>query len=198
MRRAVQLGGDFSNTSVVYDDAWLLKVFRRLDAGPNPDAEVPVGLGRVGYDDVTPVPVGVWTRDGWDLAVMRRFVHDATDGQAVLAESLAECLEQRRPPHECPHRRRSAGPQPRRHRRPDAPRAGGGVRRRADVAARPSRSLLIGRLDAATDADVDVAGIEDTYRQLATADDLGASMRIHGDLHLGQCCIRGSTAGAGR
>jgi maltokinase len=186
VRRAVQLGGDFSNSSIVYDDAWLLKVFRRLDAGPNPDAEVPVGLGRVGYEDVTPVPVGVWTRDGWDLAVMRRYLTDATDGQAVLAATLTECLERRLPPDRCPT-----------DVQPLASSLGATVGRmhlglaeafgQEPMTGDDLASLLIGRLDAATDMDIDVAGIEDTYRQLATADDLGASMRVHGDLHLGQC-----------
>jgi maltokinase len=186
VRRAVQLAGDFSNSSLVFDDAWLLKVFRRLDPGPNPDAEVPVGLGRVGYEDVTPVPVGVWTRDGWDLAVMRRFMTDATDGQVVLAATLTECLEQRLPPHRCPT-----------DVQPLARTLGATIGRMhlglaeafgtEPLSGDALASLLIGRLDAAIAADVDVAGIEDTYRQLATADDLGASMRIHGDLHLGQC-----------
>jgi maltokinase len=186
VRHSAQLGGDFSNSSLVFDDVWLLKLFRRLDPGPNPDAEVPVGLGRVGYEDVTPVPVAVWTRDGWDLAVVRRFVTDARDGQAVLAATLAECLEQRLPPHRCSSDvdplARDLGATVGRMHLGLAAAFGQESMSGSDLA-----SLLIGRLDAATDADVDVAGIEDTYRQLATADDLGASMRIHGDLHLGQC-----------
>ena len=186
VHHSTQLGGDFSNTSLVFDDAWLLKLFRRLDAGPNPDAEVPVGLGRAGYDDVTPVPVGVWTRDGWDLAVMRRFVTDARDGQDVFSSTLAECLERRLPPHRCPTDvhplTRSLGNTIGRMHLGLAKAFG-----TEPLSGEALASLLIGRLDAATDAGVDVAGIEDTYRQLATADDLGASMRIHGDLHLAQC-----------
>jgi maltokinase len=117
---------------------------------------------------------------------MRRFVTDARDGQAVLAATLAECLELRVPPHRCttdvePLARTLGATVGRMHLGlADAfghePMSGNAL-----------ASMLIARLDAATDAEVDVTGIEDTYRQLATVDDLGASMRIHGDLHLGQC-----------
>jgi maltokinase len=194
VRHSAQLGGDFSNSSIVFDDAWLLKVFRRLDVGANPDAEVPVGLGRAGYEDVTPVPVGVWTRDGWDLAVMRRFVTDSVDGQVVLAQTLAECLSTRRPPHECPADvdplARDLGATIGRMHLGLA--AAFGVE---PMSGDSLASLLVGRLDAVSDAGVDVGGIEDTYRQLATAEDLGSSMRIHGDLHLGQCLHRPGSHG---
>ena len=104
----------------------------------------------------------------------------------MLAATLTECLEQRLPPHRCPTDvqplvRTLGATIGRMHL--GLAEAFGTEPMSGDALA----ALLIGRLDAATAAEVDVAGIEDTYRQLATADDLGASMRIHGDLHLGQC-----------
>jgi maltokinase len=186
VRSSALLSGDFSNTSVVFDGRWLLKVFRRLDLGPNPDAEVPVGLGRVGCDDVTPVPVGVWTRDGWDLAIMRRFVADATDGQAVMAASLEACLHAGRPPHQCEPDveplARSLGETIARLHLGLADAFG-----TEPMTGEELSSLLLSRLEAVTDEGVDVDGIAETFRQLRTAGDLGVAMRIHGDLHLAQC-----------
>ena len=43
------LPGDHLNTSLVLDESYLLKVFRQVHDGPNPDVEVTEALGRVGY-----------------------------------------------------------------------------------------------------------------------------------------------------
>nr|MDQ3293528.1 hypothetical protein [Actinomycetota bacterium] len=58
-----------SNTSVVYDDRLILKLFRRVEDTSNPDAEVVDALAAAGYDGV-PTPVATWRRDGRDLAVV--------------------------------------------------------------------------------------------------------------------------------
>src|ERR1700760_317493 len=42
------LGSEQSNTSLVYGDESILKVFRRLSPGPNPDLEVTTALARLG------------------------------------------------------------------------------------------------------------------------------------------------------
>ena len=50
LQRARQIGSEQSNTSVVFDDALILKIFRRLEPGINPELEVlrflshPVGV----------------------------------------------------------------------------------------------------------------------------------------------------------
>ena len=44
------LGGEQSNTSLVFGEESILKVFRRLSPGPNPDLEVTTALARLGSD----------------------------------------------------------------------------------------------------------------------------------------------------
>ena len=42
------IGAEQSNTSIVYGHSAILKVFRRLEPGPNPDAEIHRALHAVG------------------------------------------------------------------------------------------------------------------------------------------------------
>jgi len=44
--------GEQSNTSLMYGDAAILKVFRRLQAGVNPDIELGIGLAEHGSTHV--------------------------------------------------------------------------------------------------------------------------------------------------
>ncbi|HKY15093.1 MAG TPA: hypothetical protein VJM33_09225 [Microthrixaceae bacterium] len=185
IRRSTILGGDYSNTVIVYDDRWMLKLFRRLDHGPNPDAEVPVGLGRAGFTDVAPIPVSTWCEDGADLAVMRPFFPDAIDGVAVASESVGECLSTRRAPEQTRLDPADIGTE-----------LGKVVARMhlglaAAFGQEPLRGpalaeLLVERLDAVHVEGLDLAPVRAVYAALASADDLGAAIRIHGDLHLGQ------------
>ena len=183
--RSRVLAGDHSNSSIVFDDRWMLKLYRRLGEGPNPDAEVPVALGVAGFGDVTPVPAGVWQRHGWDLA-----------SHAPLPPRCA-----RRPGGRWPSRSPSASAigvrptssrsTPSRRRSRSARRSPGcisGSPPRSDRAARADalRDLLVDRLAAARADGLDVARIEAVYDRLSGADDLGAAVRVHGDLHLGQ------------
>ena len=47
-RDSLVLGSEQSNTSLVYGEESILKVFRRLSPGPNPDLEVTTALARLG------------------------------------------------------------------------------------------------------------------------------------------------------
>lgn len=74
----VLLGAEQSNTSVVAGDA-LVKFFRRLSPGINPDIEVQEALTRAGSDEIPPL-LG-WIRSGdFDLAMAGLFQRSATDG----------------------------------------------------------------------------------------------------------------------
>ncbi len=87
--RARPLGVEQSNTSLVYDDRLILKLFRRLSIGPNPDADVTAALAATGFSHVAP-PVVRWQRDGRDLAFGQQYLAGGTDGWALALTSLRD------------------------------------------------------------------------------------------------------------
>jgi maltokinase len=87
--RARPLGVEQSNTSLVYDDRLILKLFRRLSVGPNPDAEVTAALAATGFKHVA-VPTLRWQRDGRDLAFGQQYLAGGTDGWALALTSLRD------------------------------------------------------------------------------------------------------------
>ncbi|HEV7862132.1 MAG TPA: phosphotransferase [Acidimicrobiia bacterium] len=92
--RVRPLGGEQSNTSLVYDDAMILKVFRRLTEGHNPEVEVIETLAAAGFGSVPP-PLASWRKDGVDLAFLQRFLPGATDGWNIALTSLRELFAER-------------------------------------------------------------------------------------------------------
>ena len=72
-QRARVLQVEQSNTSIVFDERHIMKLFRRLSAGGNPDIEVTTALAAVGFEGVA-APEAVWQRDGDDLAVVNEFL----------------------------------------------------------------------------------------------------------------------------
>lgn len=182
--KARPLEGEQSNTSLILDERYIVKVFRRVEMGPNPDVEITEALGRVGFGAV-PVPVTIWRRNGTDLVVVRRYERSRGNGFELATASLREMFNRRRPPRDC----------------------------KLDFA-RDSRLLgeaiaslhvalaeafgaeeadgtqwaadMIAQLDRVSRGHLDSARIEKVYERLALSDDLGSAIRIHGDLHLGQ------------
>jgi maltokinase len=80
-----------SNTSVVFGEAAILKVLRRLFPGANPDLEVAGALARLGSVRVAP-PYG-WIATQQDgepvlLAVLSRYLAKASDGWSLAAASI--------------------------------------------------------------------------------------------------------------
>jgi len=82
-------GAEQSNTSLVYDDRVILKVFRRLSPGPNPDVEVTTALDAVGFNHV-PEPIAVWRQDGVDLAIAHEYLLGGSEGWALALTSLRD------------------------------------------------------------------------------------------------------------
>ncbi len=87
--RCRPVGAEQSNTSLVYDDRLILKIYRRLRAGPNPDVEVILALDGVGFNHVA-APVATWRRGQYDLALAQEFLGGATDGWALALTSLRD------------------------------------------------------------------------------------------------------------
>jgi maltokinase len=92
-RMSLVLGGEQSNTSLVYGDESILKVFRRVSPGPNPDLEVTLALARLGSPEVAE-PLG-WIETRLDgapthLAILSRFMRLATDGWTLAATSVRD------------------------------------------------------------------------------------------------------------
>jgi maltokinase len=87
------LTGEQSNTSMIFGEEAILKVFRRPHAGPNPDLEIPRALHRAGSPHVAP-PLG-WMQTVLDgtptvLAILSAYLRAATDGWLLAATSVRD------------------------------------------------------------------------------------------------------------
>ena len=88
-----RIAGEQSNTSVVFGEALIMKVFRRLADGLNPDLEITRFLTEHTSFDGTPRLAGALeylARDGGvaTLAVLQEFVADGRDGWRFVLERL--------------------------------------------------------------------------------------------------------------
>ncbi|MER6612779.1 maltokinase N-terminal cap-like domain-containing protein [Streptomyces xantholiticus] len=85
------LDAEQSNSSLVYGNAYILKLFRRLHPGPNPDLELPLALARAGCGRV-PVPVAWYEStapEPFTLGVLQPFLPGSRDGWVLALEALA-------------------------------------------------------------------------------------------------------------
>jgi maltokinase len=91
--RSLVLSVEQSNTSLVFGDSAILKVFRRLFAGSNPDLEINSALARLGSSDIARPLGSVSSRlDGEPvlLAVLSEFQRGACDGWQLALTSLRD------------------------------------------------------------------------------------------------------------
>jgi maltokinase len=190
------LGAEQSNTSLVYDDTYILKLYRRLTDSPNPDLEVLRALGAVGCSVAAPA-LGWAEGAGATLALLQPFVKGGTDGWALALTSVRDLYAERDL-----HADEVGGDFA-----PESSRLGAVTAAlHADLArALPSRvaaadevrataRMLRDRLDAAVAAVPALApyadGIAAAYDDVAAVGPVPVQ-RIHGDLHLGQCLRTG-------
>lgn len=91
------IAAEQSNTSVVIDDRWILKVFRRLQSGINPDLEIGAFLSHGNRFTHAPALYGLVDieQDGevTAIAALQQFVPNAGDGWSWLLERLADLDE---------------------------------------------------------------------------------------------------------
>ena len=176
-----------SNSSIVYDEKIIVKLFRRIHRGPNPDIDAVASLLERGYRHV-PEQYGVLERpdagEVQHLAVAREFLAGASDGWHLALTSLRILFAR----HEDPAT--SGGDFA-----PDAGRLG---------AITAQLHLALADAFGTTEADLSswVAGfraqldrvrehvpadaISQRYDRITELSDVGPAIRIHGDLHLGQ------------
>ncbi|MFJ6074626.1 maltokinase [Streptomyces sp. NPDC093065] len=175
------LDAEQSNTSLIYGDEFILKLFRRVQPGVNPDLEVPDALARQGCGRV-PAPVA-WMRTTHPyqatLGVLQPFLHGASDGWTLSLNALAAGDEFTVQAHELG-------------------RAMGDVHL-ALASAFPvgapgengrTAAAMTERLTAAAHCvpalQPFVPGLRAAFAALSTCDSGPPAQRIHGDLHLGQ------------
>ncbi|MGW6580286.1 maltokinase N-terminal cap-like domain-containing protein [Streptomyces globisporus] len=85
------LDAEQSNSSLVYGDAFILKIFRRVFPGTNPDLELPLALTGEGCERV-PAPVAWFEAPGAEpltLGVLQPFLQGARDGWQLALAALA-------------------------------------------------------------------------------------------------------------
>ncbi|WP_149831274.1 maltokinase N-terminal cap-like domain-containing protein [Streptomyces tailanensis] len=175
------LDAEQSNSSLVYGDAFILKVFRRIQPGVNPDLEVPGALAGQGCGRV-PAPVA-WFRTtdpfAATLGVLQPFLPDASDGWTLALGALAaghgftaEARELGQATAEVHLALASAFPV-------------GPLDENARTAA-----AMTERLEAAAHCvpalQPFVPGLRTAFRALLSCDVGPPAQRVHGDLHLGQ------------
>ena len=190
------LTAEQSNTSLLFGEAAILKVFRRLSSGPNPDLEVPDALARLGSPHVA-APLGWITTETSGLrtvlAVLSTYLRAAIDGWLLAATSVRDLYA-------------SGSTQ--------AAEAGGDfageAERLGEATAEVHRDLasafgtedlpasaygdisarMLGQLDRAVAMVPELGrhdrGLREAFESVATLTDPLEVQRIHGDYHLGQ------------
>jgi len=92
-------GAEQSNSSLVFGDSVILKVFRKVSPGLNPDIEIHDALSRVGSTDVAKLlgwVEGAWTDPGTaaqtrgTLAMAQEFLRSATGGWDIALTSVRD------------------------------------------------------------------------------------------------------------
>lgn len=187
------MGVEQSNTSMVFDDRVIFKLFRHLRPGRNPDVEVTAALAGAGFTHVA-APLVEWRDDRFDLAFGQEFLSGGTEGWALALTSLRNLYSSQ--DVEVPSE------------------AGGDFAAEAErlgrvtaemhvamsqvfgpappAAARDTWSALVGglperlaRAGRHLDRDLlDPAG--PVLKRLESVSDPGPAIRVHGDYHLGQ------------
>jgi maltokinase len=90
------VGAEQSNTSVVFDNEVILKVFRRLEPGINPDLEMLRFLTEHGFANIP--PLGGWYAYsggplGATLGILQQFVANGKDGWELALDEIGSAPE---------------------------------------------------------------------------------------------------------
>jgi maltokinase len=198
--RARLMGAEQSNSSIVYDERIILKVFRRIQRGHNPEVEITEALAAQGFHCVAE-PLATLRVGDFDLAILQPVLAGAAEGWALALTSLRDLFGLNDTtsipvinPDEPP-----PGP-------PDPAQAGGDFGAEANrlgamtgsmhvaladafgrhpAEAKEWATSIAAQVDELEPGDIDRAGAQAILDDL-TALDAGAAIRVHGDYHLGQ------------
>jgi len=93
MQSARSVGAEQSNTSIVFDDEVILKVFRRLEPGINPELEILRFLTEHGFENIA--ALGGWYAysggpTAATLGILQEFVQGGRDGWELGFEEIAK------------------------------------------------------------------------------------------------------------
>ncbi|MGN6694361.1 MAG: maltokinase N-terminal cap-like domain-containing protein [Aquihabitans sp.] len=191
------MGAEQSNSSLVVDDRWILKVFRRVQGGTNPELEVLRFLADRAAPHVPRLAGWYELRNGSaeaTLGVLQALVPDAADGWRWVLEHLpwrpqetVDALHQLGGVIADLHRALASGD-------PDdgfGSTAGGTGASRTIASGIAADAERVASMVPTDRADIRTL-LEDAGRVAhATADglDSGRLIRVHGDLHLGQLLV---------
>ncbi|MBF4161953.1 maltokinase N-terminal cap-like domain-containing protein [Nocardioides acrostichi] len=195
--RATLFSGEQSNSSVAYGEDALMKVFRKVTPGANPDIAIHDVLTRANSDDVASLYGWVEWVDSeaegggevWDLAMLQQFLRTASDGWELALASVRTLFSDPET-----HAAQSGGDFA-----GEATRLGLTLRgihallaEHVGTGTTPSRELaglMAARLTPAVAAASDLApyeaGLTALFGRVAALGELPVQ-RVHGDLHLGQ------------
>ena len=92
---SLALTAEQSNTSLVFGDHAILKVFRRLEPGLNPDIEIHAALGKLGGRHVAKL-LGYVSAEidsqTWSLGMLQEFMTTASDGWQLAISSVRDLM----------------------------------------------------------------------------------------------------------
>lgn len=193
---SLALTAEQSNTSIVFGDVAIMKFFRRIESGLNPDIEIHGALTDLGGEHIADLLGHVTAMiDGepWSLAMLQNFMVTATDGWQLATISVRDLMAEGDL-----HADEVGGDFA-----SEAHRLGQSTAQvHADLAAafgtttlspdevRSRVEAMQARLDAALVQVAELAPVAPDlrriYRELADLGTVVPAQRVHGDLHLGQ------------
>ena len=173
-----------SNSSIVFDDRHILKLFRKLLGTANPDVEVTAALAAAGFTHIAQ-PEGVWRRDGDDLAVVQEFLTSGVEGFALALTSLRDVYDSRMDPAE------SGGDFAAEAERLGSMTADLHLALAAAFGTQPGDGnewarVIDAQIDSINTEGIPVAELRQVAARLRALPDAGQAVRVHGDYHLGQ------------
>jgi maltokinase len=83
------VGGEQSNSSLVFGNRLILKLFRRLEPGENPELEVTRALATAGFE-ASVAPLGWIEGLGSTLGILQRFYPGSVEGWRLAVERVAD------------------------------------------------------------------------------------------------------------